>query len=74
MNSIIYRQNKLFKIDDSQINATNKREVCNALYAAIYSEFRGASENPIYRNLSNLERLQAVNTFATNWLKSKGYI
>lgn len=51
-----------------------REEVYNALYAAIYTEFQGASNNPNYKDLTNLDRLEQINTFAFNWLKQRGFI
>lgn len=75
MKKIVYRNNKMFVIDKTIIKATkNKDQICNALYADIYTEFRGANENPIYKKKTNAEKLELVNTFAYNWLVSKGLI
>lgn len=70
---LIYREGKFFKVNTSLLSEkANRMDVINALYAALYEEFRGASENPVYMNLSLLERLQAVNDYASNWLKDRG--
>jgi hypothetical protein len=74
MKSLVYRQNNMFVIDKSQIKASNKENICNALYAAIYAEFIGASENPNYKKQTNKEKMQSLNTFAQSWLKSRGYL
>lgn len=75
MKQIIYRKNKMFIIDKDQLKPQGKREdVYNALYAAIYSEFQGASENPNYEKLTSLEKLQQINAYAYNWLKTRGLV
>lgn len=75
MEKVIYRKNKLFVLDKSKLKPQGKREeVYNGLYAAIYSEFQGASVNDIYKDLTSLDRLEQVNEFAYNWLKQRGFI
>jgi len=76
MKQVVYRQNKLFIIDKSLIVApANKKDsICNALYAAIYTEFLGASEHPTYSKMTNFDRYKALNKFAYDWLKSRGLI
>jgi hypothetical protein len=72
---IFYRENKLFKIDKSQLNSVNTTtEVINSLYAAVYTEFAGASDNPKYRKLNHAQRMNKLNEFAENWLKKKGLL
>lgn len=75
MKQIIYRKNKMFMIDKEQLKAEARRDdIYNALYAAIYLEFQGASKNQNYSKLTNLERFNQVNTFAYNWLLTRGLI
>jgi len=75
MEKVIYRRSKLFIIDKEKLKPHARREeVYNALYAAIYSEFQGASNNPNYKDLTNLDKLEQVNVFAYNWLKQRGFI
>ncbi len=75
MEKVIYRRNKLFIIDKEKIKPHGRKtEVYNALYAAIYTEFQGASNNPNYKDLTNLDKLDQVNTFAFNWLKERGFV
>lgn len=63
----------MFKLDRSQLSsAANKDATVNALYAAIYTEFRGASTNPKYKHLTNLERIDKVNEFVDEWLSKRG--
>jgi len=73
MKPIINRRNRMFVIDKSQLKPeAQKNHIMNALYAAVYAEFKGASENPDYRNLTLLDRMKALNAFAENWLKERG--
>lgn len=73
MRSLIYRQNRLFKIDVAQlVPKARKPEIINALYAALYNEFKGASENDKYSNLTYRERMDCVNNYAQNWLVERG--
>lgn len=73
MSNIIIRRNNLFVIDKTKLKPkARKDDVCNALYAAIYTEFAGASYNEDYKDLSYIERLNKVNEFALNWLIKKG--
>ena len=72
--SIFYRFNMEFKIKDSELPESAKSSsVKNALYAAVYEEFFGASENIKYKHLSSLAKFSKLNEFASNWLKEKGY-
>lgn len=72
--TLIYRENRLFKIDNSQLPPqANKSFIINALYAAIYEEFTEAINNKKYKDMSNLEKINAVNQFAQQWLKDKGF-
>ncbi len=73
MRQLIYRQNSQFVIDQSQLKpAAKKQDVINALYGAIYLEFRGANKNSKYENKTNLERFQLINEFAKDWLAKRG--
>ncbi len=75
MKQVIYRKSKMFVIDEEQLKpAGRKNEIYNALYAAIYTEFQGASRNPNYGHMTNLEKLEQVNLFANNWLQVRGLI
>ena len=75
MKQVIYRKNKMFMIDKDQLKPDARRDdVYNALYAAIYIEFQGASENKNYSQLTNLEKFNEVNAFAYNWLRTRGLI
>lgn len=73
MKTIIYRKNRMFVIDKSQlIAAANREDICNALYAALYTEFKGASKNPRYLDRTPKDMLTEINIFANDWLKSRG--
>lgn len=73
--NIFYRQNRLFKIDTSQLSGDAlKPENINALYAAVYAEFVGAVNNPKYKNLTPLQKMTKLNQFAQNWLVNKGLL
>lgn len=73
MANIVNHRNNLFVVDEAQLKPeARKPAIINALYAAIYSEFKGAAKHPSYRNLTALERMQAVNDFANKWLKERG--
>lgn len=72
---IVTHKNNLFIIEDAQLKPeARKPAIKNALYAAIYTEFIDASKHPNYRNLTVMERLQAVNDFAMAWLKKRGLL
>lgn len=74
MRTLIYRQDRMFKIDQAQLSPKAKApSVVNALYADIYTEFLDAQYNPKYMNMSLLERMEAVNDYALNWLTNKGF-
>jgi hypothetical protein len=71
--AIFYRQNNQFKIDDSKLSQKAKNtQIKNALYAAVYTEFFGASENMKYKDLTLVDRINKLNEFAENWLKERG--
>lgn len=73
MKIIITRRSNRFCIDKTQLSAAAKKDdICNALYAAVYDEFKGASKHPNYKDLSNLDRLNKLNEFALDWLKDRG--
>ncbi len=75
MEDVIFRKNKMFILDKEKLKPhAKKEEIYTALYAAIYTEFQGASKHPNYKNLTNLNKMQEVNLFAFNWLKQRGYI
>lgn len=72
-NTLIFRQNKLFKIDTTQLSPkANNSSVINNLYADIYTEFSGANENNKYSSMTYLERINAVNAYALKWLQDRG--
>jgi hypothetical protein len=72
--AIFYRYNSEFRIKDSELpNSAKNTAVKNALYAAVYDEFVGASENNKYKNLTTLERINKLNEFAQKWLDDKGF-
>lgn len=73
MENIIYRQNKMFCIDKTKLSErARSNDIINALYAAIYAEFSGASKNDEYKNLTPLEKLNKVNEYANKWLRQRG--
>ena len=72
--SILRRQGRMFVIDDSKLTPKARDiPVKNGLYAAVYEEFLGASENPKYKHLSTLELFNTMNKFAEKWLKDRGF-
>jgi len=74
MNQIIKRRNRLFKIDTKLLDArANNPATMNALYAAIYDEFKGAVHKPEYKNLTPKDRMEKLNEFANSWLKERGF-
>ena len=75
MDRIVYRKNKLFCINKSLLKPeARKDDVCIALYAAIYTEFSGAVYNTDYKDITPIERLDAINAFAENWLDERGLL
>ena len=73
MDNLIYRKNKMFIIDKSLLKPKAQREdVYTALYAAIYTEFSGATYNDDYANLTPLEKMRKLNEFAWKWLEQRG--
>ena len=63
----------MFVIDRSFIrDGVNKDEISTALYAEIYTEFRGANTHREYSKLNNLQRFDAINNFAKDWLGQRG--
>lgn len=74
MDHIIKRRNSLFVVDKSLLaERANNGATINALYAAIYSEFRGAAYNARYKNLTPKDRMEKLNEFANSWLKDRGF-
>lgn len=70
---LIFRQNKYFKINTSELSAkANNSAIINGLYADMYVEFRGADKNPKYSHLTYLERMEAIETYAQKWLEDRG--
>lgn len=75
MKQVILRKNKLFIIDEEQLKPAARRpDILNALYAEMYTEFSGASKNPLYEKLTSLEKFNKLNEFAFNWLNKRGYV
>lgn len=75
MENVVYRKNKMFHIDTDKLsNKANKSDIILALYSAIYMEFSGAQNNPDYKDLTNLEKLDKVNQFANKWLTERGLV
>jgi len=73
MKKYFYRQTNQFVLDKTQLTSNAQRtENMNALYAAVYDEFFGASENPKYKNLTPLQKFERLNLYAEKWLKEKG--
>lgn len=73
MENLVKRKHGLFIIDQTLLKPkANKTTTINALYGAIYEEFRGAGKNPTYKHLTPKDKIQAVNDFAINWLKERG--
>jgi hypothetical protein len=65
----------MFKLDDAQLPTKAKSvAVKNALYADIYTEFLDAQYNSKYSSMDLIQRMQAVNDFAHNWLQTKGFV
>jgi hypothetical protein len=72
MKTLIYRRNNTFIINEDKLSVNaNTTPIKNALYAAIYDEFKGASVNPKYKKLTPLKRMQKLNDFAANWLTER---
>lgn len=72
--SLIYRQNRLFKIDVAQLPQKARRsDVVNGLYAAVYEEFKGAAYKDDYSQLTYKERMDALNQYAKDWLEKRGF-
>ena len=72
--TLIYRQNRFFKINTDQLSTkANTPAVMNALYADLYIEFTDAQYNPKYMNMDLVTRMNAVNDYARNWLTDKGF-
>lgn len=73
--TLIYRKNLKFYINESKIKPQfRKVDVINALYGAIYEEFKGAIHNSKYVNMTPVEKIQQVNIFAEDWLKKRGFL
>ena len=71
--NIFYRENKMFKINTSALSEKAKKtEIINALYAAVYEEFKGAITNFKYKDLTPLEKMNKLNQFAKDWLRKRG--
>jgi len=75
MKQVIYRKSNKFIIDKTKLKKISGIDnACTALYAELYKEFKGASKNPKYSNLTPKEKMEKLNEFAFNWLKERGYI
>ena len=75
MDKIIYRKNKMFHIDTDKLSSkANKTDIILAIYSAVYTEFSGANNNPDYKDLTNLEKLDKVNQFVNKWLNERGLV
>lgn len=75
MKNLVKRRNNQFVLDKIFIKDKaniNKDEICTALYAEMYLEFRGANTHREYSKLTNVQRLEAINSFAKDWLKKRG--
>lgn len=73
MKRIISRRNNRFVIDRDFIkDGINKDEISTALYAELHEEFKGANEHRVYSKLTNIQRFDAINDFAKDWLKKRG--
>ena len=72
--AIFFRYNGEFRIKDSELPLkARSSQIQNGLYAAVYEEFLGASENPKYSKLTTLERINKLNEFANNWIIQQGF-
>lgn len=75
MQQYFFRKDNQFVINSKLLSErANTPTVINALYAAVYLEFRGAVDNPKYKDLNTLEKMQKLNEFAHNWLKTRGLL
>ena len=74
MVDIVFRRNHRFIIDEAKLKPEARNPVViNSLYMSIYKEFMGACKNKVYCDLTTLDRMKALNAFAHNWLKERGY-
>ena len=72
---IVSRNNGMFVLNEQALTIDARTPaVTNALYAAIYDEFLGATTNPKYQNLTTLERFNKLNEFARDWLSVRGFL
>jgi hypothetical protein len=75
MDRVVYRHNHRFHINTTRIKSEfRSSSVINGLYAAIYEEFMGASQNEKYKKLTPIEKLDKINEFATKWLEKRGFL
>ena len=75
MQNLVYKENHKFYINkELLLPEARTTAIINGLYAAIYEEFKGAIQNSKYSKLTPLERLEALNIFANNWAKQRGFI
>lgn len=73
MKQYIQRRNSMFRIDRKQLSSeANKDRTVNALYGAIYIEYKGAATNPKYKDMTNLQKINSMNNFVLNWLSKRG--
>ena len=71
---LIVRKNKMFVIEESELPEEARNSVTiNALYEAIWDEFRGAINNENYRNLTVQQRIEQINIYARKWLNRRGF-
>jgi len=71
---VIIRRNRLFKIDETVLpEAANTNPIKGALYAAIYTEFKGSAFSDKYKTLTADQRMQSINDYAWAWLNTRGY-
>lgn len=71
---LVFRQNRLFKIDASQLpQKANTSAVINGLYADLYIEFSGAEKSDKYGSMDLVQRMNAVNAYAQQWLLDRGF-
>ena len=69
MNNLIYRQGKMFKINEEQLPESSRTvHTINSLYQAMFKEFSGAYRNEKYKNCTNQQKMKLINDFAKDWL------
>lgn len=71
---LVYRQNRLFRINEDLLpESARNLQTIQKLYYAMYLEFKGAEYSDKYSKLSYQERMEKINDFSKNWLKSQGH-